>query len=82
MHHSSISISPFYRFAVLGEEKDWENVKLNNGSNVVSISSADSTKKKKRKAVASELAAEFNGKNGVYDPKGMLKKGTKKKPKL
>ena len=71
-------MADLFRFQIHGTEKDWEKVKLNEGSNVVSIKSTESTKKKKRKNVTEEISTEAYGKGGVYDPKGMLKKGKKK----
>ena len=72
-------------YAIAGTEEDWESVKVNGGSNIVSVKNADSQKKRKlhgKDGVAASLASKNRGEStGIYDPKGLLAKKSKKKHK-
>lgn len=68
-------------FTIGGADEDWENVKINKGSKIVSVKNPDSKKKRKlQKDLASNLAAKHNGEGtGIYDPKGLINKKKSKK---
>jgi N-acetyltransferase 10 len=68
-------------FKIGGTDEDWENVKINGGSNIVSIKNPESKKKRKlQKDLAANLASKHSGEGtGIYDPKGLINKKKSKK---
>jgi N-acetyltransferase 10 len=68
-------------FKIGGTDEDWENVKINGGSNIVSIKNPDSKKKRKlQKDLAANMASKHSGETtGIYDPKGLINKKKSKK---
>jgi len=71
---------PNIRYEIKGQDKDFEGIQVGDGSNIVNIKSTTSTKKRKPEATAANLGAELRGdKNGIHDPKGLVKKGKKSK---
>ena len=71
------------QYAIGGTDEDWEGVKVNDGSKIVSIKNKDSSKKRKihsKDGTAAELSNRHKGESsGVYDPKGLVSKKSKKK---
>ena len=72
-------------YEIDGDLKDWENVKPNGGSNIVSIRNENSSKKlkvDKNGGLAAELNEKALGsKSGVFDPKNLVSKLKAKKAK-
>lgn len=75
------------RYAVGGEEKEWQNVQIKkDGSQIVSIANSKSSKKRRSEAVAGTADAIQSqlisgGEKGIHDPKGVLAKLKAKKRK-
>ena len=72
------------RYAIGGDQEEWEKVKINGGSNIINVRNEASTKKRKLDAAngtAAALIEKVRGTSGIVDPKNVVAKLKAKKAK-